>query len=55
MTSKSNLILALIQVENIGNLVRENNYEGFFSSHLLPIKFELERQLTLQKNGKKDV
>lgn len=55
MTSKSNLILALIQVENIGNLVRENNYEGFFSSHLLPIKFELERQLALQKNGKKDV
>lgn len=55
MTSKSNLILALIQVENIGNLVRENNYEGFFTSHLLPIKFELERQLALQKNGKKDV
>lgn len=55
MTSKSNLILALIQVENIGNLVRENNYEGFFTSHLLPIKFELERQLALQKNGKETV
>jgi len=55
MTSKSNLILALMQVENISNLVRENNYEGFFSSHLLPIKFELERQLTLQNNGKETV
>lgn len=51
MTSKPNLILALIQVENIGNLVRENNYEGFFTSHLLPIKFELERQLTLLKSN----
>ena len=55
MTSKSNLILALMQVENISNLVRENNYEGFFSSHLLLIKFELERQLTLQNNGKETV
>jgi len=53
MTSKINLILALQQVENISNLVRENNYEGFFTSHLLPIKFELERQLTLQ-NDRKD-
>jgi len=51
MTSKINLILALQQVENIGNLVRENNYEAFFTSHLLPIKFEIERQLTL-KNAK---
>ena len=51
MTSKPNLILALMQVENIGNLVRENNYEGFFTSHLLPIKFELERQLTLLKSN----
>jgi hypothetical protein len=55
MTSKSNLILALMQVENISNLIRENNYEGFFSSHLLPIKFELERQLALQNNGKETV
>ena len=47
MTSKVNLILALQQVENISNLVRENNYEGFFTSHLLPIKYELERQLVL--------
>jgi hypothetical protein len=52
MTSKINLILALQQIENISNLVRENNYEGFFTSHLLPIKFELERQLTLQNDRK---
>ena len=52
MTSKINLILALQQVENIGNLVRENNYEAFFTSHLLPIKFEIERQIALQNHGK---
>jgi len=55
MTSKTNLILALIQIENIGNLVRQNNYEAFFTSHLLPIKFELERQIELQNDGKKTI
>jgi len=53
MTSKTNLILALMQIENISNLVRENNYEAFFTSHLLPIKYELERQLVLLNDGKK--
>jgi hypothetical protein len=52
MTSKINLVLALQQIENISNLIRENNYEAFFTSHLLPIKFELERQLTLQNERK---
>ena len=55
MTSKTNLILALMQIENISNLVRENNYEAFFTSHLLPIKFELERQIALQNNGKETI
>ena len=44
-----------MQIENISNLVRENNYEAFFTSHLLPIKFELERQLTLQNHGKETI
>ena len=52
MTSKINLILALQQIDNISSLIRENNYEGFFTSHLLPVKFELQRQLTLQNHGK---
>ena len=46
------LTLALMQIENISNLIRENNYEAFFTSHLLPIKFEIERQLTLLKDDK---
>lgn len=53
MTSKINLILALQQIENISNLIRKNNYEAFFTSHLLPIQYELQKQLTLQNHGKK--
>ena len=55
MTSKINLILALQQIENISNLVRENNYEAFFTSHLLPVQYEIIRQLTLLKNGKETI
>jgi len=55
MSDQTKLILALQQIENISNLVRKNNYEGFFTSHLLPIKFEIERQLALKNNGQKVV
>ena len=55
MTSKINLILALQQIENVSNLVRENNYEAFFTSHLLPLKYEIERQLTLRNHGKETI
>jgi len=51
MTNKINLIFALTQVENISKLVEGNMYEGFMSSHLLPLKYEFERQLSLL-NGK---
>ena len=47
MTDKLNLIFALMQVENIAKLVEGNMYEGFISSHLLPLKYEFERQLSL--------
>lgn len=45
MDQKTKLILAQMQVENIHNLLKDGQYAGFFSSHLLPIKFEIERQL----------
>ena len=45
MDSKTKLILAQMQVENLHNLLKDGQYAGFFSSHLLPIKFEIERQL----------
>ena len=44
------LILALQQTENIYELLKEGQYAGFFASHLLPIKFEIERQLTCLTN-----
>ena len=45
MTNQMKLILALQQIENVRNLLSEGQYAGFFTSHLLPIKFEIERQL----------
>jgi len=50
MTGKENLILALMQVENVSKLVKDNQYYGYISSHLLSVKYELERQLSFHKN-----
>jgi predicted RNA-binding protein with EMAP domain len=46
MDRQMKLILALHQVENIHQLLQDGQYAGFFSSHLLPIKYEIERQLS---------
>lgn len=46
MDESTKLLLALQQTKNIYELVQDNQFTGFFASHLLPIKFELERQLT---------
>ncbi len=45
MDKRTKLIFALQQTENIFELLKDGEYAGFFSSHLLPIKFEIERQL----------
>ena len=45
MDEKTKLILAQMLVENIYNLLKDGQYAGFFSSHLFPIRFEIERQL----------
>jgi hypothetical protein len=52
MDRKMQLTLALMQVENIRELLKDGPYAGFFTSHLLPIKFEIERQQTLLTNTK---
>jgi len=49
MNDQAKLILSLIQIENISELLKDNEYEHFFTSHLLLIKFEVERQLSLIK------
>jgi hypothetical protein len=51
MDKRTKLILALQQTENIFELLKDGEYSGFFSSHLLPIKFEIERQLLCLTNA----
>ncbi len=51
MDKRTKLILALQQTENIFELLKDGEYAGFFSSHLLPIKFEIERQLLCLTNA----
>lgn len=50
MDQKSKIILALLQVENISNLIEDNEYQFFLSSQLISIKVELERQLSVLTN-----
>ena len=50
MNKKTKLILALMQIENISKLMQGNAWEGFTTSHLLPLKYEFERQLALEKH-----
>ena len=47
---RTKLILAHQQIENVRSLLQNGQYAGFFTSHLLPIKFEIERQLNLIKH-----
>jgi len=51
MDSQVKLTLALIQVENIRELLKDGPYYAFFTSHLLPVRFEIERQLTNLKQS----
>ena len=51
MNDRMKLILALQQIENVRSLLSEGQYAGFFTSHLLPIKFEIERQLSCLTNS----
>jgi hypothetical protein len=46
MDEKSKLLFALQQVEGISKLMKGNDYESYFISHLIPIHSELSRQLT---------
>ena len=50
MDKHTKLILALQQTENIYKLLEDGPYVGFFASHLLPIKFEIERQINCLTN-----
>jgi len=53
MTPEQKLIVALQLVEDLANLIEGNEYEMFFTQHLLPMDFELKRQLTNLKHHSK--
>jgi len=42
---QTRLILALHQVNNLTHLLEDNEYKTFMYSHLIPMKYELQRQL----------
>jgi hypothetical protein len=46
MDEKTKFILALMQIDNITELLKENEYEHFMVSHLMPLKIEIQRQLS---------
>jgi hypothetical protein len=50
MNQETKFHLALIQIENLSQLVKGNEYESFLTSRLISVKIELERQLSLIKN-----
>ena len=47
MTNKERIILAQMQIDNLLNLTKELQYQGFLTSHLLPVQYELQRQMHL--------
>lgn len=46
MNEQTKLILALMQIENITSLIKDNEYQQFLYGHLVSVRVELQRQLT---------
>ena len=46
MDQQTKLILAIYQVENIIELIKDNEYKQYMFMHLNPVYYELKRQLT---------
>jgi len=46
MDEKTKLILALQQVDNLVQLLKDNEYERYLYSHLITLDVELKRQLS---------
>ena len=51
MNQKERIILAQMQIDNLLNLTMDLQYHGFLTSHLLPVKYELQRQISLTKSS----
>ena len=46
MTDQTKLILALMQIDNLTQLLKGNKYQQFLYSHLIQMQVELKRQLS---------
>ena len=46
MNDQTKLILALMQIENLTQLIEDNEYQKFLYGHLVSVQVELQRQLT---------
>jgi len=46
MNDKTKLILALMQVDNLTSILKENEYQKFLYGHLISVQVELKRQLS---------
>lgn len=53
MTNEMKILLALDQLDNIMELVKGNQWEIFFSRNLIPVRIELQRQLTCLQDSAK--
>ena len=47
MDQKEKIILSEMQINNLIELTKDLQYQAFIKSHLLPVKYELQRQIHL--------
>jgi len=46
MVDKTKIILAIMQIDNLTELLEGNEYQKFLYGHLISTKIELQRQLS---------
>jgi len=51
MDNRTRLVLGIIQVENLTELFKDNEYKDYIYNHLNPIYYELQRQLSHEQHG----
>ena len=52
MNNETKLVFALEHVAHLEDLIEDNEYETYLSQNLSTMKYELERQLSLEKDRK---
>jgi len=53
MNLETKLVFALEHVAHLEDLIADNEYEQYLSQNLSTMKFEFERQLSLEQDRKK--